>query len=566
MRSVTMDTALGDSLQTVGVWVITIIVLLGLVSRIVWSIGKFQGRAIYFPDRKTCYTVHNRLPDWWRKAKALISHRANVNVLGFLTTPCWVLLIGLNVFLLAQVLELFILGGKRIPFPLVGTYGVMPLIMGILYATSESIFAIMMDEANSKWLKYSLAGVFVTMIVVEGLLAYYRTSVITTGEQLMSPSAWDAILFRVGPILGGLIALFVGTAEALTGKYSFRNFVEGILSASLHWVAGVVASIWCGIAYWICGWHPISPPSSSPATEEGTWKVRPKWLEELSKEAKDIEQQKTRLNNAVVDLVHRSNNLRLRPKSVSELSEELGRLRSSVGEQPQSHWDKTVTEFKEVLDRINDFRGLRVTKVKVKSLSFTIRRTEDEVQRNTRSLADQVVQGPKNYSKWWEYVAHFNNELEGVKDSRDRLLAKLSELDERAAAYGSSNPSAGPDLLRIRGSLGKIRSEIGLISNSIGGLSMLDAGATTQPDDYEKLANSVTTFLKNDIPSLKASGSMAVKLVRRDYKARRRKVFLHEMGSLMPWHWGKNHSSARPLPSNHSGPTQTAVRTDKEVK
>lgn len=225
-------------------------------------------------------------------------------------------------------------------------------------------------------------------------------------------------------------------------------------------------------------------------------------------------------------------------------------------------------EFKENLDRINDFRGLRVTKVKVKSLSFTIRRTEDEVQRNARSLADQVIHGPKSYSKRWEYVSHFNNDLQGVKDSRDRLLGRLSALDERVAAYPSSTPSTEveSDLIKIRADLNKIRSEVGLITNSITSLSPLNAGVTIQPDDYEKLANSVTTFLKNDIPSLKASGSMAVKLVRRDYKVRRRKVFLHEMGSLMPWKWGKNNSNARRPSSNHSGPTQTGVRSDKEVK
>ena len=106
-----------------------IVFMIGLIQRTSGWIGDgILQRKIYFPiNWNACHWVYHNKPTFFNKGKEFLTQwPEKASVTGFLCLLIWPCLICLNLLLLAQVIELFFQGGKRITLMWVGTYSDIP--------------------------------------------------------------------------------------------------------------------------------------------------------------------------------------------------------------------------------------------------------------------------------------------------------------------------------------------------------------------------------------------------------------------------------------------------------
>lgn len=227
------------------------IFVLGLVARIVW----WRTKKCLLGDR-VCAGVQKRLPGWWEETKELLSYKPQgVTAVGFVSTLLWPFPLALNVLLVAYALEPFFPGGSRIVLLWVGTYSVFPLMMGLLYAIAQTGLVILHGYIESKWEKIVLMIIVALTFLVESGLVPYRAYLLPIDEEIVSPTIWDVVMLRGGVVIGGFLGLMVPIGTVLVGVFSFLQFVEPMIKASLHWFCGLVFLIGYGIIWWICGFN-----------------------------------------------------------------------------------------------------------------------------------------------------------------------------------------------------------------------------------------------------------------------------------------------------------------------
>jgi hypothetical protein len=165
----------------------------GLVARIVWW---KSGRTTYFPSARACAAVHQNLPRWWSALRAYRPGGILAGLIAFVMWPCFVCL---NVLLLAQVSELLMPGGQRIPLPWVGKYGVGPLVAGVLYTMAQVVVSITYSVAESAKARQSVLGVLLLTVVVEMGLAFWHASVVLPGARQAGESLMGHLMITGGP-------------------------------------------------------------------------------------------------------------------------------------------------------------------------------------------------------------------------------------------------------------------------------------------------------------------------------------------------------------------------------
>jgi hypothetical protein len=229
------------------IYLLLVVFGIGLLARLSWAFFR-----VHFWGGDLGIAVKNKLPLWLQKGiDLLIEKPENLSTFGVFLMFIWILIIFLNVLLLAQVFELFFDSGSRILFPLVGSYTVVPLIMGVLLAFSQTAFKIIFDRGESKGIKVLLAVIICVAVLTEGGLSAFRAWMLTIGKEAVSPSLWDMIMLRGGPILAGFLGLIVPLAEIFTGAIAFKEGVEPLVETLTRWVGGLLILFMTAIVWWI---------------------------------------------------------------------------------------------------------------------------------------------------------------------------------------------------------------------------------------------------------------------------------------------------------------------------
>jgi hypothetical protein len=528
-----MDEILNHLLIGIGI-VFVLILLCGLYARRKWRLGLQSNKSSFWPDENTCRGVQQGLPKWRTKAKELLTYRPVATPVGFLLSVIWLAVISINVFILAQVLELFFPGGEKVKVPWFGIYTFIPLVLGGLYAFSETIIAILHEVFKSKWGKIGLVILIVLMILAEGYLAYYRTWLIRLGDEPMSPTMVDAVMFKSGPILSALIALFVATSETLGGRFSFQLFIDGTIKASISWLGGIIVWIWCGVAYWLFG---FLPPIE---TEKTTIFVEPAWLTNLRKESNDLDERVRSLVTRTNDLLKRSERLPQQPKTIDSYQRDMESL--CVGEGSgiritKTKWEEAVRLTESELREIRSFRQLSRTKDHIKTSHKAIIRDVESIQTKVNLLYEQISRVPKEFEHWQSQVNLFNENLIEVKSQPETLAIKRVALEENARSklLGLGDLTDKNSLLQkeflsdILTTLSTIAVSLDRIRSNADNLAGINTRSQFPKETYDSLLTQVLLFTSNDVPSHGEEARSKIQEMWSLYKEYRFKLILRKL-------------------------------------
>lgn len=258
---------------------------LGVSAWIVYYFGRIFGKLWYFPSEKISYEVHNNLPIWFRNSLKLFKKPENLSVAGFLSVFIWPFIVLLNLFLIAQIFELFISAGKRIHLKWVGVYSFIPLVIGALWAIGQVVLGIAHEKSKDKNIKLSLFLTMSATIVAESGLAAYRSYIIIGGDMPISPTIFDNIFYSSGIIFSAFIGFVIPIIEIVLGKTAFCSFIEPMIDSMVKWSRGLVGLIFCILSWFIFGFHSIAP------VEKKGIEIEPSWLSESKKKIKKLKKE-----------------------------------------------------------------------------------------------------------------------------------------------------------------------------------------------------------------------------------------------------------------------------------
>ena len=508
------------------------IFLIGIISRIIWFVGKQNARLLYFPGYKVCMAVHQNIDKWWKTSKEMISSKPNVTVLGFFLTPIWILLIALNVVLLAQVLEVFFSGGKRIPLPYVGTYAVFPLIMGVLFATSETVLAVLYDHVKSKTARVFLVTMVGLMILAEAGLAYYRAWLINTGALQMSPTMWDTVMFRSGPFLAALIGFCVPVSETLTGKFSFQDFIEGIVGSSVRWIGGFFLWIWSAANYWMFGYH--SPPPRDPTETE----FASRWLIQGNRRYENIYLKFGLLKAKTQQFQNRSKSFLNFPIPVENYRNDLTSLKDGVNgfDSLKNSWREHHAEIMDGIKIAVNNKQLESSKYIIQKYKFIIKNDLKTLRLRANMLAAGIQCIPKKYRRYLKAI-HFYNAPFNKLDRKRAVLSQHISFLEGLIVHGISNlpqdkihdRKAAEDLMS---NIEKIKNDLNTVGNIIQSSKIDQANNILSLESHDALVRDALLFIKNEIPSLVQEGKSFIKTIKDTYNTKRKELRYENRGSF----------------------------------
>jgi hypothetical protein len=538
-----------------------LVLSMGILARIVWYTGLSVGRKWYFPEILICRLVHNNLPVWSKTARNLFSKHPRITVLGFVLTPIWFLLVGLNILLLAQVLEVFFGAGKRITLiPWVGSYAVFTLVLGILYAVSETVLAVLYDHLKSKSTKILLLMVIGIMIVAESGLAYYRAWLISTGNQMLSPSLWDTVMYRVGPFLAALIGLCVPISETFTGKYSFQEFIEGIIEASVRWVGGVMVGIWCVLNYLLFGFHRIHPgPPESDGYLGRLTPTTPRWLKRLMRRFRSLKLKGDSLNTIVMRLYKRSRSLPDLPKSVEQLRNDLCSLQngdtiSISALREKGHQGQTLIEDRLIL--LKDYSQQEQLRTRIEDYKRTVQNESKVLRLRANLIVAQMNRAPRIFKKRQRAIRRFNRPLIRAEKKRLTLIQLLLDLENQLQDVSKVYTMPDLPINQVNGNINNVvEGLLEKISVTKGSLFEAEHQIAAQkielvPNpytdiDFTPLVNDMLGFMKNDLSTLAREQHARFRSLSRMYRAKSKD--LHESRShwFLPWTWRRNEKKSQ---------------------
>jgi hypothetical protein len=413
------------------------IVLTFLLSHLSWWILGEK----YFPSSRVCAYVHWNFTSWFSREKVFFkSHMEKVTVFGFIGTIFLFGIVSLNVTILAQIFDLFVENQQTVTLPILGEYGIFPLLVGLLFALVEVALSAVVDFRKS--LKQSYGGiiaVLVLMIVVEAGLNIYR-SMIMAGDPGIVRTFWDNILGISGPLLAGFLGLVVPLATIILGAYAMMEFIIPMINNTAIALRSVLLFVVYGILVFLFAWHPKRPlkiPESVRRLHEEAAQFR--------KQGDGLSAQFKLLQNIVQRMKKQTGPVELPTEDdLKKIQGELGALEKQVATKKPVrskktgllyyHDIKTRPDLRHAIDdtcdQIREFKTTANTeKRKIASMSQKIKR-RNESDKELQNAGDQ-------YEKALETVRTLLSALQqGLQDS------KISEFSDAIHAAISGRPVA----------------------------------------------------------------------------------------------------------------------------
>lgn len=220
-----------------------------------WLLGE-----MFFPSSRVCAYVHWNFASWFaREAQFFTKHLEKVTVFGFIFTLLLCAIVPLNVTILAQIFDLFVENEQTIILPILGEYGVFPLLVGLLFALVEVALSAVVDFRKSLKQKYSsITFVLAVMVILEVGLNTYRSSIMA-GDPGIDRTFWDNILGISGPLLAGFLGLVVPLATIILGSYAMMDFIVPMVNNVAVGLRSLFLFTLYGVLVLLFGWHPKTP-------------------------------------------------------------------------------------------------------------------------------------------------------------------------------------------------------------------------------------------------------------------------------------------------------------------
>jgi hypothetical protein len=286
------------------------------------------------------------------------------------------------------------------------------LIMGFLFAVSQTLLGILHGQSKSTWNKIGLVIVLGLMILVEAGLAGYRAWLISTDEIQMSPTLVDTLMVRGGIILGALLGLFVPLSESLAGRICFLDFIEPVTSAAIRWFGGLMMWLWGVVVWWSCGFYSEAPEKGSGVDII----YPPKSINDLNKDTKSMEDDLKKLGKDVLKL-----------RDTTELDKRLDMIRQFLeyrreteifeGKVSGGQWAGSLEGNKEKIKKANNRDELLTLREEAKSFIHKLKALMNELQVNEEKLA-----GFGQIDKWKASTNQFINQFDtGYQDDLKNL-------------------------------------------------------------------------------------------------------------------------------------------------
>lgn len=387
-------------------WLLYLFIGVGLAQRLCWWFGR-----IYFPfGWSACKWVYNNKSRWWRKAGEFLTHKPEgATVVGFICTLLWPLLIGLNTLILAQILELFISGGRRIPIPWVGTYSFLSLVSAILWAIIQTICGIIFDAVKAKtfWPKLGKVALLVVIsasVVGEAALAVYRAWLLTAGQIPILPTQVDMIIFQYGPWVAGIIGFFVPIGEILAGTFGFLQFINMIVKSSLYWFSGIMTGVWGIGIWWVCGFYDDEPKRPTPPTS----KIKlPLSIVNLDNETKELENDVSKLKKDTETLQEQLNSSRSLLNTIQSFEKQKERVEVLKKKIEDKRWEDKIKNMHQKITQAKDKDSLNQIKREIQKANREIKDIQDEIIPLEREIA-----GFSKLNDWKKEISKFRGKFE----------------------------------------------------------------------------------------------------------------------------------------------------------
>ena len=222
-----------------GEWIALLLVGLYFVTRIPW-----WTRRVCVPSPEAVEYVQAHAPEWGKRAAGWIAAFPSViNAYGLLATPLWLLIMGLNLVLLAQSLEVFMPSAERLEIPFFGSYTWLSLLAGLLFSLSQSVFGVIAGENKRRSIVVLCLSLVVVSICVEMGLAGYRSYMIITHVVDVDATTADSLLSK-GVALTMFISFIVPIAHTSLGFISIPRFLVPLANYMPRLVGGILVWLW----------------------------------------------------------------------------------------------------------------------------------------------------------------------------------------------------------------------------------------------------------------------------------------------------------------------------------
>jgi len=354
----------------------------------------------------------------------------NLNTLGFLFTPIWISIVGINCIFLAQVLEMWLSFGTRITISYIGSYDVGSLAAGIIWSLAQIAFELTSEHAEKKSKRFIALLFLVISILLESGFSFSRGQIISTAEipdsgSLISSGMMEWVIVKGGAIGSGIFGLIVPVAQVLIGSIAWRNFIIPIFSIFFQFFGRFFKEICFGFKRFF---------------QEVYYAITKLFQEKLPPFAKNLQKQIRKCKNELA----RCNFL------YKTLREEKTNLSSS---RPQLYEtiEENIKNIKQGLEELVDQLKAEIDKVKSNINSCTnldeLRRCARERERVMMNLKQfftfdanaraqcKLIQSPKQFKKWENKAKQFNSNLNNLKTTiaeltNNRISTLLNQLSE----------------------------------------------------------------------------------------------------------------------------------------
>ena len=343
----------------------------------------------FFPSSRVCAYVHWHFSSWFsREAKFFTTHMQKVTVFGFIGTLFLFGIVPLNVTILAQIFDLFVENEVTVRLPILGEYGIFPLLVGLLFALVEVALSAVVDFRKS--LKQSYLGivfVLVLMIIVEAGLNIYR-SAIMAGDPGISRTFWDNILGISGPLLAGFLGLVVPLATIILGAYAMMDFIIPMINNIAIAARSFFLFTVYGVLVLLFGWHPKTPlkvPESVRRLHDEVGRFKHQG-ETLANRFKSLQASFLKLKKQMgVDDLPSEQDLDKVNNTISELEQQAARRKPARGSRTEYVYYEDIHSrpvlhrmIDEIKDEIREFKAIvDAQKRKMSKIGQAIKNTEN---------------------------------------------------------------------------------------------------------------------------------------------------------------------------------------------